>query len=174
MNSIGYVKLYIRTFMTDESDLHKMALIRGKEPYSFATVWGRSSRMMIAIFSLFFVICFGVITDEWGFAVLMGGMMGLFFGIPVGLWVAVEKGSGKTLYVEFSNEKEKASFFSNLNIGMLHIKKYQMTLKDDEFLLFQTRSGPRTKLWDISVIIGEKSALIIAPKPAMKTIERFV
>jgi hypothetical protein len=41
-------------------------------------------------------------------------------------------------------------------------------------MLFQTRSGSRKNLWDISVIIGEKSALIIAPKGAMKKIERFV
>ena len=159
--------------MTGESELHKKALIRGKEPHSFVTVWGRSALVLGTFYGVIMGIFFAVMggTPE---AAILGVPAGIFFGLTMGLLIAALGGAGKTLYVEFSNEEEKESFISNLNIGILQVKKYQMSLKDDEFMLFQTRSGSRTNLWDISVIIGENNALIIAPKAAMKKIERFV
>ena len=159
--------------MTGESELHKKALIRGKEPHSFATVWGRSALVLGTFYGVIMGIFFAFMggTPE---AAIVGVPAGIFFGLTMGLLIAALGGAGKTLYVEFSNEEEKESFISNLNIGILQIKKYQMSLKDDEFMLFQTRSGSRTNLWDISVIIGENNALIIAPKVSMKKIERFV
>tara|TARA_A100001037_G_C15103729_1_gene615292 strand:- start:1071 stop:1550 length:480 start_codon:yes stop_codon:yes gene_type:complete len=159
--------------MDGEAELHKKALIRGKQPHSFATVWGRSALGM-GIFFGFFMGVFWAISFGSLEAAIVGIPAGLSFGLIMGLFVAVAGGTGGTLYVEFSNEEEKDSFFSNLNIGILQMKKYEMKLKDDEFMLFQTGSGARTNLWDISVIVGEKSALIIAPKGALKKIERFV
>ena len=170
LNGIGYVELHIRTSMTEESDLHKMALIRGKDAYGFATVFGRSFLAMGIPFGVMMGIIFAIMfqTPE---ALIVGVPGGIFFGIFMGLYSAFV-GIGKTLYVEFSDEKEKESFFSNLNIGMLQIK-YEMKLKDDEFMLFKANS--RTpKIFDVSVILGENGALIIAPKFAMKKIERFV
>ena len=156
--------------MTEESDLHKMSLIRGKEPYSFATVLGRGFLATGIPFGVVMGISFAIMfqTPE---ALITAVPMGIFFGTIMGLYAAIV-GVGKTLYVEFSDEKEKESFFSNLNIGMLQIK-YEMKLKDNEFMLFKYRS--RTSIiFDVSVILGENCALIIAPKFAMKKIERFV
>ena len=159
--------------MAGESELLKKALIRGKEPYGFATVWGRTALSTGVLFGLF-MGAFWAIFYGSPEAAIVGVPGGILFGLTIGLATASAGGTGKTLYVEFSNQEEKESFISNLNIGILQIKNYQMTLKDDEFMLFQTRSGSRMNLWDISVIIGGKSALIIAPKGAMKKIERFV
>ena len=170
LNGIGYVELHIRTPMTEKSNLQKMALIRGKEAYGFATVFGRSFLIAGIPFGVGMGIFFAIMyqTPE---ALIVGVPAGLFFGIFMGLFSAF-LGIGKTLYVEFSNEKEKESFFSNLNIGMLQIK-YEMKLKDDEFMLFKANSRT-SKIFDVSVILGENGALIIAPKFAMKKIERFV